>query len=123
MTKDKAMHSFFSGFGLDAYTTSSVPEEVLFPYLTYELVTGAWDSGPVALTVNLWYYTESEAKPNAKVAEIAEKIGLGGINIPCDEGIIYITKGSPWCQNLRDDTDPTIKRRYLNITAEYLTLI
>ena len=25
-------------------------------------------------------------------------------------------------QNLQDDTDPNIKRRYINVTAEYLTL-
>lgn len=35
MTKNEAIYRFFSGFGLEAYPTSSVPEDVIFPYLTY----------------------------------------------------------------------------------------
>jgi hypothetical protein len=29
MTKGKALHTFFSSFGLDAYPSSSVPEDVI----------------------------------------------------------------------------------------------
>ena len=107
MTKDKALHAWFSQF-LTAYPTSNVPEDATFPWLTYELITGALDSGEISLTVNLWYYTESEAIPNAKAQEISTAIGYGGTVIPC-------------CQNIADETDKNIKRRYLNITAEYLT--
>ena len=52
MTKDKALHAWFSQF-LPAYPASNVPEDAIFPWLTYELVTGAWDSGEIGLTVNL----------------------------------------------------------------------
>lgn len=127
MTKDKALHSWFQFFGIPFYPASSVPSSpkkpdgVIFPYGTYELITSAWDEGEVGLTVNLWYYTESEAIPNAKAQEISNAIGMGGTLVPCDGGAIWIKRGSPWCQNLRDDSDPNIKRRYLNITAEYLT--
>ena len=120
MTKDKALHAWFSQF-LTAYPTSNVPEDATFPWLTYELITGAWDSGEISLTVNLWYYTESEAIPNAKAQEISAAIGYGGTVIPCDGGYIWIKRGTPWCQNIADETDKNIKRRYLNITAEYLT--
>lgn len=121
MTKDKALHAWFSQF-LPAYPTSNVPEDAVFPWLTYELSTGSWDSGEIALTVNLWYYTESEAIPNAKAQELSDAIGYGGVTIQCDGGFIWIKRGSPWCQNLQDDTDPNIKRRYINVTAEYMTL-
>ena len=72
-------------------------------------------------TVNLWYYTTQEAEPNAKAQEISDAIGLGGVFVPCDDGAIWIKRGSPWCQNVRDDSDTNIKRRYLNITVEYIT--
>lgn len=122
MTKAAALHKFFSSFGMTAYATSSVPEDVVFPYLTYDLVTGAWGDDQAAITVNLWFYTESEAAPNAKAEELSQTIGLGGIQLPCDGGAIWLKRGSPWCQSIKDEAFPTIKRRYLNITAEYLTL-
>lgn len=122
MTKGAALHNFFSGFGMDAYAASSVPEDVTFPYLTYELITSAWEGGEVGLTVNLWFYTTSEAIPNAKAQELSAAIGLGGVIIPCDGGFIWLKRGSPWCQSLQDDTSPTIKRRYINISAEYMTM-
>lgn len=120
MTKGAALYQFFNRF-LPAYPTTSVPEDVIFPYLTYESVSDAWGGGEVNLTVNLWFYTESEAIPNAKANEISAAIGYGGILLPCDGGTIWLKRGSPWCQPLRDDTDDNIKRRYLNITAEYNT--
>lgn len=121
MTKGAVLYQFFSRF-LDAYAVSSVPEGAPFPYLTYELVTDNWTGGEVGLTVNLWFDTESEAIPNAKVQQISEAIGYGGITLPCDGGLVWIKQGSPFAQSLPDDTAPGIKRRYLNITAEYLTL-
>lgn len=121
MTKAAALHQFFSSFGMSAYAAASVPEDAVFPYLTYELITSAWEGGEVGLTVNLWFYTESEAIPNAKAQELSKSIGLGGRVIPCDGGYIWLKRGSPWCQSLRDEASPTIKRRYLNVTAEYFT--
>lgn len=121
MTKTAALYQFFSSFGMTAYTSTSVPEDAVFPYLTYELITSAWEVGEVGLTVNLWFYTTSEAVPNAKAEELSEAIGLGGVRIKCDGGYIWLKRGSPWCQSLSDETSPTIKRRYINVTAEYQT--
>lgn len=126
MTKDKALYAFFSGFGLSAYPDSAVLNEngepdVVLPYLTYTPVFDAWGGEPVSLTVNLWYRTESEAIPNAKAREISQVIGQGGVVLPCQGGYIWLKRGSPFCQSLADQADPQIKRRYLNITAEYLT--
>lgn len=120
MTKGEALQSFFSRF-LTAYPSTAVPKDVVFPYLTYEPIFDSFGGGEVGLTVNLWFYTKSEAIPNAKAQEIADTIGLGGVMLPCNGGYIWIKRGSPWCQSLADGTDPGIKRRYLNVTAEYLT--
>lgn len=122
MTKAAAIYNFFNSFGLTAYAATSVPEDAIFPYLTYELVIDAWDGGEKNIPVNLWFYTESEAIPNAKAHQISEAIGIGGKLLPCDGGYVWLKRGSPWCRSLRDDTSANIKRRYINVTAEYLTL-
>lgn len=120
MTKEAALQAFFERF-LPSYASSAVPEDVVFPYLTYDLVTSAWEEGEVSLTINLWYYTTSEAAPNAKARELSQAIGRGGTLLPCDGGSIWLKRGSPWCQSLHDDADARIKRRYINVTAEYHT--
>lgn len=122
MTKAAVLHQFFSSFGIPAYVVSSVPDDVIFPYLVYELAVSAWEEGAVSLTVNLWYHTESEAIPNAKAQEMSEAIGLGGKIIRCDGGAIWLKRGAPWCQSLTDEVDRSIKRRYINVTAEFFTL-
>ena len=120
MTKAAALHQWFNQF-LRFYPASSVPDDVVFPYGTYELITSAFDGGEQGLAVNFWYYTASEAIPNAKVEELSKRIGYSGVTIPCDEGYIWLKRGSPFCQSLTYENDPAIKRRYINITAEYLT--
>ena len=58
MTKEAALYQFFSSFGLEAYAETAVPEDAVFPYLTYQAATSAFEEGEVSLTVNLWYHTE-----------------------------------------------------------------
>lgn len=119
MTKGAAVHEFFSGFGMSAYAASAVPEDVILPYITYEFVADAM--GEVDISVNLWFYTESEAIPNAKALEISKAIGLGGKILRFDGGAVWVKRGSPWCQSLKDDTAPGIKRRLLNVRLEYIS--
>ena len=121
MTKGAALQSFFDSI-MTSYAESAVPDDATLPYLTYELITSAWDGGEIGWTVNLWFYTTSEAVPNAKAQELSDAIGYGGVTLPCDGGFIWLKRGSPWCQNIQDDTDKNIKRRYINVTAEYMTL-
>ncbi len=121
MTKEAALKQFFSGFGIAAYPSTSVPNDVVFPYLTYEVITSAFEYGEVGLTVNLWYYTTQEGPPNAKARELSGAIGPGGRLLPCDGGYVWLKRGSPWCQSLTDETSPNIKRRYIQATAEYFT--
>ena len=121
MTKGAALQSFFGGI-MTAYAASAVPDDATLPYLTYDLITSAWGSGEVGLTVNMWFRTTSEKEPNAAVDKLSKAIGLGGVQLQCDDGIIWLKRGSPWAQSLTDETDKTIKRRYINVTAEYLTM-
>ena len=121
MTKGAALQSFFDGI-MTSYAASAVPDDATLPYLTYELITSAWDGGEVGLTVNMWFRTTSEKEPNAAVDRLSKDIGLGGVFLHCDDGVIWLKRGSPWAQSLTDATDKTIRRGYSNVTAEYLTL-
>ena len=120
MTKAAAIYQFWSGFGLTAYEENTVPEDAAFPYVTYQLVTDSFDR-EVAATASLWYRGESWTAINAKTEEIAQHIGLGGKIIKCDGGRIWIKRGQPFAQNMGDESDALIKRKYLNITAEFMT--
>lgn len=121
MTKNKALYDWLNKF-MPFYRASSVPDDVVFPYGTYEYIEDSWDGGEVGMTVNLWFYTTSEAVPDEKAQEFSRRIGYGGVTIPCNGGYIWLKRGSPFCQSLQYEPDNNIKRRYINLTAEYLTL-
>ena len=120
MTKAAAIYQFWSSFGLTAYEENTVPEDAAFPYVTYQLVTDSFDR-EVAATASLWYRGESWTAINAKTEEISAHIGLGGKIIKCDGGRIWIKRGQPFAQNMGDESDDLIKRKYLNLTFEFLT--
>ena len=123
MTPEAAIYTFLSGFSIPAYASSSVPDQAEFPYITYDLVVGEWGEPEVNMPVNIWYRTESEAQPNAKVREISRALGMGGVTLPCDGGMLWLKKGSPWAQAMTvDGEDEKVKRRYVNINIEFLTI-
>lgn len=120
MTKAAAIYQFWSSFGLTAYEENTVPEDAEFPYLTYQLVTDSFDR-EVAGAVSLWYRGESWTAINAKTEEISAHIGKGGKIIKCDGGRIWIKRGQPFAQNMGDESDDLIKRKYINVVYEFLT--
>ena len=122
MTPEAAIYGFLSSFGIPAYAASSVPDQAEFPYLTYDLVLGEWGQPEVNMPVNVWYRTDSEALPNAKVREISKAIGMGGVLLHCDGGALWLKKGSPWAQAMTvEGEDEKVKRRYVNINIEFMT--
>ena len=120
MTKAAAIYQFWSSFGLTAYEENTVPTDAAFPYITYQLVTDSFDR-EIPLTASIWYRSESWAGINAKTEEISHKISRGGKIIHCDDGAIWLKRGQPFAQNMDDESDDLIKRKYLNITAEFMT--
>ena len=119
-TKAAALQSWLERFGLPVYASQAVPESAELPYMTYALVDGAWGDGEQALTVNTWRRTTSEAKANADVEAIAQVLGLGGEIVPCKGGGFWIKRGEPFAQAADSDAQG-VKRRYINLTIEYLT--
>lgn len=128
MTKAAAIHAFWNGFGLKAFEENYVkdadedgnPIEPKMPYITYQLVTDSFDR-EVAATASIWYRSTGWKAINAKTEEISQKISRGGKIISCDGGAIWLKRGQPFAQNMRDESDDLIKRKYLNITAEFMT--
>lgn len=121
MTKGSAIHAWFNGFGIPFYPATSVEEGAAFPYGTYDQILGAWDSGARPMTANLWYRTDTEAVPNAKAQEMSDALGPSGVLLPCDGGMVWLKRGSPWSQNMSDPDDAKIKRRRLSLTVEFMT--
>lgn len=124
MTKAGALYNFFSSFGIEAYEETLVPtgdEAPKFPYLTYPLITDSFDR-EVILPFSLWYRSEASLLAlNTKTEEISQRIGRSGMFLRCDGGKIWIKRGSPFAQTMGDPNDNTIKRKLINITAEFLT--
>lgn len=126
MTKEAALHSFWSSFQLPAYEENSIyamKGSPVYPFITYEIQTDSFGGGPVNLTASLWYRPENESwnEPNAKKREISAVIGMGGICLPCDGGAIWLKRGSPFAQNMGDSSDDYIKRVVLNVSVEFFT--
>lgn len=119
MTADKALYRFFSGFGVPAYPDTAVPDDTVMPYLTYSVALSGWEDSPAPLTVKLWYHTESEAAPTEKAGEIIRAIGLGGVQLPCQGGSVWLTMGQPQCVSFAHESDHFIKGRQLNVSAVY----
>lgn len=120
MTKAAAIYQFWNSFGLTAYEENTVPTDAAFPYLTYQLITDSF-GGEVQTAASLWYRSESWTAANAKAEEISAYIGRGGKIIRCNNGCIWIKRGTPFAQNMGDDSDSLIKRKYLNLSIEYFT--
>ena len=120
MTKAAAIYQFWNSFDLTAYEENTVPDDATFPYITYQLVTDSFDRD-VPVTASLWYRSESWTGINAKTEEISQKISRGGKIIACDGGAIWLKRGQPFAQSMGDESDDLIKRKYLSITAEFMT--
>ena len=123
MTKAAAMYQFWKLFGLSTYEENSVPtgdNAPAMPYLTYQFSTDSFGN-EVALSASLWYRSTSWTQANEKAEEISETIGRGGIFLPCDGGAIWLKRGTPFAQNMGDESDDKIKRKYLNLVVEFLT--
>lgn len=122
MTKEAAIFQFWGQF-LPAYEENTVPsgeDAPKFPYITYQVVTDNFDS-EVPMTASVWDESMSWSNINNIVSDISETIG-DGLFVSCDGGKIWIKKGTPFAQNMGDESNDKIRRKYLNITAEFLTL-
>ena len=125
MTKLEAIHAFFAGFDLPAYEESDAPAwsddaqtaENKPPYITYHCALSEFRGDPVSVICNVWDLSESWEFVDNKADEIAKTIGRF-CKLSCDDGIIVITKGSPFAQPYADGP---YKRMYMNLMLHFIT--
>lgn len=121
MTKAAALQGFWGSFSLPAYEENTVPDDAVYPYITYEAASDAYGAD-VVLSSSLWYRSSSWVEANAKAEEIGWRIGYGGILLPCDGGKIWVRRGNPFAQNMGDEADDMIRRKIINISVSFLTV-
>lgn len=123
-SKEKALHAFWSSFGLPAYDQYTVPtgeEAPEFPYITYTVQTDSIGS-TVSIEGDLWYYGTSWNEISAKADEIAQRLqNMHPPTIQLDHGRLFLNPGTPFAQRMSDPDNDMVRRIYLNLTAEYFT--
>lgn len=114
----QALQTFYESFGVNAYPEDNVPDEAIFPWITYTQERA--DFGETTETVShLHYYTDSSALPNAKAEEICKSL-RNGVVISCDEGRLVLTTSLPEWQATPDETDRLHKHRIINVSTLWL---
>ena len=118
--KYQALHNFYSGFGVPAYEENSVPENAKLPYITYEVITSELAAQNVALSCQIWDKSNSLKNLNTLTESLSAAL-RNGAKLQCDDGYIMLYRGEPFAQT-RPSGERTIKAKYINITADYITL-
>lgn len=123
VSKEQAIHSFWSEFGWKAYDENTVPDNAMAAnnghYLTYSVPVAGFDE-PVTATASLWHRSTSWADISAKSEAIYDAIGMGGVIRHYTGGAMWVKRGRPFAQRMPDEDD-TIRRVYINVEIEYFT--
>ena len=121
MDRFQALQNFWSSFGLKAYDESTVPSNAKTPYITYSASTAGLNE-TVMLSASLWYRSTSWSDASEKADEINAEIGMNGNFIKFDDGVIWIVRGTPFAQRMSDEDD-SIRRIYINVSAEFISAV
>ena len=104
------LKTYFSGFGLPAYTTDSVPDDVEFPYLAYSLREPEWNK-KASTYVQIWNRSRSNTLILQKADEILADIGEGK-RLETNSGLVVIWPDTP--AQVQVDEDPDYRYAYIN---------
>lgn len=108
----KALKGFFSGYGLPAYSTDSVPDDVELPYITYSLAEPEWDRKS-NMYAQVWDVSRSNTFILSKADEIVADIGTG-IRLKLNGGYLVIWLESPKVQVI---VDGDTRSAYINLSV------
>lgn len=70
--------------------------------------------------MSIWYRGESWIPADEMMMQIDRKLDNGGVQLPYDDGSLWLTKGTPFAQRMGDDKDDLIKRYVFNISANFV---
>lgn len=120
MDRWESIYNFWSSFGIPAYEENSVPDlqDLTFPYLTYQASSAGFDESASA-NVSVWTKNTSWAQADALSDSIETALKDGGQVLHYDGGLIWITPGTPFAQNMGDPSDDRIKRKLLSVQMNF----
>lgn len=128
MTREQAIFDFWNSFNIPAFEENSVPtgeDAPAYPYITYQLVINDFGS---QVQTSASVYDRDKDNYSAlfqvlqKTAEIRRKISRGGIMLAFDGGAVWLKPNAPFSQIMGDSEDNAVRRAYLNMTAEFISV-
>lgn len=119
MDRWQAQYAFWSSFGVPAYEENSVPDNPVFPYITYESAASAFDDD-YFVNASVWTRSTSWAQADALSDAIEQNLTYGGKVLPYTGGMIWVTLGAPFAQSMGDPEDGMIKRKRLSVLLHFV---
>ena len=101
---NRALNTFFNGFGIPGYLEDNIPPAVSLPYLTYKpTIPGGWNE-TASFHARLWYPSKGGRAPILQTEDtISAALPRGGLTIKCEGGAILLDKDDKdWAQPLNN---------------------
>lgn len=101
---NRALNTFFNGFGIPGYLEDNIPPAASLPYLTYKpTIPGGWNEA-ASFHARLWYPSKGGRAPILQTEDtISAAIPRGGLKIECEGGAILLDKDDKdWAQPLNN---------------------
>lgn len=109
----EALKTFFSGFGLPAWSEDSVPDDEELPYITYSMSTPEWNQKS-SMYARVWDRTRSNTRILQVADQITAAIGTTGKIIPMENvGYLVIWPETPLIQIM---VDGDFRSAYINLS-------
>lgn len=99
---NRALNTFFNGFGIPGYLEDNIPPAASLPYLTYKpTIPGGWNE-TASFHARLWYPSKGGRAPILQTEDaISAALPRGGLTIKCEGGAILLDKDDKdWAQPL-----------------------
>jgi hypothetical protein len=101
---NRALNTFFNGFGIPGYLEDNIPPAASLPYLTYKpTIPGGWNE-TASFHARLWYPSKGGRAPILQTEDtISAALPRGGLTIKCEGGAILLDKDDKdWAQPLNN---------------------
>ena len=101
---NRALNTFFNGFGIPGYLEDNIPPAASLPYLTYKpTIPGGWNE-TASFHARLWYPSKGGRAPILQTEDtISAALPRGGLTIECEGGAILLDKDDKdWAQPLNN---------------------
>ena len=120
MNKWQTLDAFWNSFSIPAYDENSVPQDATMPYITYSATVSGFED-VIPLSASVWYRDTGWKEISLKVDQISQRLETNKLIKMDGEQYLFVTKGSPFAQRVADDDDDSVKRVYINVSAEYFS--